>query len=213
MEKIPTTLAYTIRPVRTPEDLSATISLIKTYTSGLGVDLSYQDFDSEMARMPGSYAPPLGELFIAATNNEFQIQNANNNNNNPPQALGCIALRELHLLLHGQPAHAATSQLDPAASDTDDGRAGASGNGKPNTKYCELKRLYVTPAARGLGVGKALVKAMLNVARKIGYEEVRLDTLPDMREAIAMYRGMGFGVVEKYYEKAIEGTVFLGLRL
>ncbi|OJD13592.1 hypothetical protein AJ78_05961 [Emergomyces pasteurianus Ep9510] len=190
---------FTIRPARTPQDLDAAISLIKTYTAGLGIDLSYQDFDSEMARMPGSYAPPYGDLLIALASPESEDPKGGNSQ---PQVLGCIALRELHL-------HE-SSELGPVGH-ANDGKATSSN--KPNTRYCELKRLYVTPAARGLGVGKALVRAMISLARQIGYEEVRLDTLPEMREAIAMYSGMGFEMIEKYYEKAIDGTVFLALRL
>ncbi|EEQ90265.1 acetyltransferase, variant 3 [Blastomyces dermatitidis ER-3] len=225
---------YTILPVRTKADLTAAIALIKTYTAGLGVDLSYQDFESEMARMPGSYAPPSGELLIAVGGNNEKKKKDNEaqaqDDHTPHVVLGCIALRELHVHMHKDmnsgcekvplqaQANRATSRShthpDPVSSNADDdGKAPANIDTKPGSKYCELKRLYVTPAARGLGVGKALVNAMLAVARQIGYEEVRLDTLPDMREAIAMYRGMGFGVVEKYYETAIEGTVFLGLRL
>ncbi|OJD24083.1 hypothetical protein ACJ73_04555 [Blastomyces percursus] len=233
---------YTIRPVRTKEDLAASIALIETYAAGLGVELSYQDFESEIARMPGSYAPPSGELLIAVGNNNQKKKDNEaeaQDDHTSHVVLGCIALRELHIHKqmksgHGQvplqaqanrpatspsdthpdPANSNTND-EEADADADDGKTPANINTKPKpgSKYCELKRLYVTPAARGLGVGKALVNAMLAVARQIEYEEVRLDTLPDMREAIAMYRGIGFGPVEKYYETAIEGTVFLGLRL
>ncbi|KAG5294695.1 GNAT family acetyltransferase [Histoplasma ohiense] len=217
---------FAIRPVRSKEDLSAAIALIKTYTGGLGIDLSYQDFEAEMACMPGSYAPPFGEFLIAVANQ--QEKESSQTPDVTPQTLGCIALRELHLQGHGdihgrvpvQPsvqegkAARVTSQLHAGpVGEADDGKAPGPTTRKPDTKYCELKRLYVTPAARGLGVGKALVNSMLTVAHRIGYEEVRLDTLSEMREAIALYKGLGFGAVEKYYERAIEGTVFLGLKL
>ncbi|EDN06951.1 predicted protein [Histoplasma mississippiense (nom. inval.)] len=176
---------FAIRPVRSKEDLSAAIALIKAYTGGLGIDLSYQDFEAEMACMPGSYSPPFGELLIAVANQ--QEKEASQTPDDTPQTLGCIALRELHLHGHGnihgrvipvQPpaqeeeASRVTSQLHVGpVGEADDGKAPGPTTRKPDTKYCELKRLYVTPAARGLGVGKALVNSMLTVAYRIGYEE------------------------------------------
>lgn len=78
---------------------------------------------------------------------------------------------------------------------------------------CEMKRLYVTPAARGLGAGKALVEAIILEARRIGYREMRLDTLPDMAEAVGIYRGAGFEPIAPYYHNPIAGAVFLGRSL
>jgi GNAT superfamily N-acetyltransferase len=74
---------------------------------------------------------------------------------------------------------------------------------------CEMKRLYVTPQARGLGVGRALLEAVLTEARRLGYREMRLDTLPTMHAAIAMYRQSGFVPIEPYYDTAPAGTLFL----
>lgn len=78
---------------------------------------------------------------------------------------------------------------------------------------CEMKRLYLRPAARGRGLGKALVEAVIRAARRIGYDEVRLDTLPDMTEARTLYEQLGFGPVAPYYEPTPPGTIFLSLRL
>ena len=78
---------------------------------------------------------------------------------------------------------------------------------------CEMKRLYVAPEGRGFGVGRALVEAILDVARRAGYAEIKLDTLPSMTEAIAMYRRSGFEPTAPYYETALAGTIFLRKRL
>jgi ribosomal protein S18 acetylase RimI-like enzyme len=75
---------------------------------------------------------------------------------------------------------------------------------------CEMKRLYVAPAARGLGLGRALMEAIVGEAARLGYREVRLDTLPTMTAAIAMYRAAGFAPVAPYYDTAPAGTIFLG---
>jgi ribosomal protein S18 acetylase RimI-like enzyme len=73
----------------------------------------------------------------------------------------------------------------------------------------EMKRLYVRPEGRGLGFGAALVEAAIGEARRIGYREVRLDTLPDMAAAIALYERMGFVRIAPYYDTPVAGTVFL----
>lgn len=78
---------------------------------------------------------------------------------------------------------------------------------------CEMKRLYVSPSGRGFGLGKALVEAILQEARNRGYREIRLDTLPSMLEAIALYKKMGFKEIRSYYDTPIEGTVFLAKSL
>ena len=78
---------------------------------------------------------------------------------------------------------------------------------------CEMKRLYVPPAGRGLGVGRALTNAIVAEAERIGYREMRLDTLPTMVAAVALYRAAGFVPIPAYYETPIAGTIFLGKRL
>jgi len=74
---------------------------------------------------------------------------------------------------------------------------------------CEMKRLYVAPEARGTGLGKRLVEATIQEAQRIGYREMRLDTLPSMTEAVALSRNCGFEPIEPYYETPVAGTIFL----
>jgi ribosomal protein S18 acetylase RimI-like enzyme len=78
---------------------------------------------------------------------------------------------------------------------------------------CEMKRLYVDPVARGSGLGQALLEAVLAEAVRLGYRAIRLDTLPTMVAAIAMYRRAGFEPIAPYYDTAPPGTLFLGRRL
>lgn len=81
------------------------------------------------------------------------------------------------------------------------------------TGCCEMKRLYVSPRARGLGLGRALVDAVVAEAQRIGYREIRLDTLPTMDEAIGLYGKLGFETIAPYYVTPIEGTRFMAKRL
>jgi ribosomal protein S18 acetylase RimI-like enzyme len=78
---------------------------------------------------------------------------------------------------------------------------------------CEMKRLYVTPQRRGLGLGCALVEAIVVEGERIGYREIRLDTLGTMTEALALYKDSGFEPIAPYYDTPIAGTVFLARRL
>ena len=72
-----------------------------------------------------------------------------------------------------------------------------------------MKRLYVSPEARGFGLGERLVDAVVKEAERIGYREMRLDTLPSMAGAIALYRKLGFETIEPYYDTPMIGTIFM----
>jgi ribosomal protein S18 acetylase RimI-like enzyme len=159
-----TRAAFKIEPVRSAEDLKATMALFDAYAISLGVDLSYQNFVTEMAAMPGKYAPPKGELLLARDKSGA--------------AIGCVGLRPL-----------------------------------PEEGCCEMKRLYVSPEGRGLGLGRALAEAIIADAGRIGYRQMRLDTLPSLATAIALYRKIGFVPIPPYYDTPIAGTIFLSLKL
>ena len=133
-------------------------SLLREYGEGLGVDLSFQDFERELAELPGDYE----RLLVARVEGE---------------AAGCVALRPL------------------------------------GDRVCEMKRLFVRPAYRGHGLGRTLAEAVIGAARELGYERMRLDTLPSMGNAIALYESLGFRDVEPYRFNPIPGSRFLELTL
>jgi GNAT superfamily N-acetyltransferase len=156
--------SFRIAPVRRAVDLAATVDLFRLYAASLDIDLAFQDFEGEMAAMPGKYAPPAGELLLAR------------------DALGapagCIGLRAL---------------AAPGC--------------------CEMKRLDVAPAGRGGGLGRALIESLLEAAARIGYREMRLDTLPTMTDAARLYRRLGFAPIAAYDDTPIAETLFMARRL
>jgi ribosomal protein S18 acetylase RimI-like enzyme len=76
-----------------------------------------------------------------------------------------------------------------------------------------MKRLYVRPAGRGLGVGQALVAAVIAAAEARGYAEMRLDSMPTMTKAIELYRRFGFVEIPAYCYNPVPGTIYLAKRL
>lgn len=79
---------------------------------------------------------------------------------------------------------------------------------------CEMKRLYLSDAARGQGIGKKLIEKLINVAREIGYKKMRLDTFPPkMGKAVGLYESYGFRPIDAYYENPHDGVLFMELDL
>jgi putative acetyltransferase len=137
--------------------------LFLEYAQSLGFSLCFQNFDQELARLPGDYAPPTGRLLLA----EQQGQLA-----------GCVALHRL------------------------------------GSDICEMKRLYLRPSFRGRGLGRGLADRIIAEAREIGYSRMRLDTVePVMKDAVAMYRKIGFQEIAPYCTNPIAGALYLELEL
>jgi ribosomal protein S18 acetylase RimI-like enzyme len=137
------------------DDVELVRTLFREYADSLGVDLSFQGFEEELAALPGGY----DALLVA------------------PPDLGCVGVRPL-----------------------DDG-------------ICEMKRLYVRQQGRGLGLGRALALAAIARARELGYERMRLDTLPTMGAAQELYSALGFVDIDPYRHNPIAGSRFMELRL
>ena len=146
-----------------PGEITSARELFEEYAAGLGMSLCFQNFDKELALLPGDYVPPTGRLLLAMEGDA---------------ARGCVALRKI-----------------------------ADG-------ICEMKRLYVRPEFRGTGLGRTLAETLIQTARDLDYDRMRLDTLPGkMDRAIAMYRSLGFKEIEPYYDNPVAGAVFMELRL
>ncbi len=82
-----------------------------------------------------------------------------------------------------------------------------SGTDYPNA--CEMKRLFVRPAFRRFGLGRALASALIDEARRAGYSAMLLDTLDDMEAARALYEDLGFVDIPPYYHNPIAGAHYL----
>lgn len=80
-------------------------------------------------------------------------------------------------------------------------------------KICEMKRLYVRKEYRKHKIGRMLVKEIIEEAKRLGYDSLRLDTLPTMRAAQKLYEDFGFQDIEPYIYHPVEGTRYMELKL
>jgi putative acetyltransferase len=150
-------------PASSAAQIAQARELFLEYASSIGFSLCFQNFDAELAELPGDYAPPSGRLLLA----EWEGHLA-----------GCGALHELE------------------------------------TDICEMKRLYLRPQFRGKGIGRAIAERLIAEARAIGYVRMRLDTVgPVMKDAVAMYRKLGFKEIAAYRKNPMAGTIYMELEL
>ena len=91
--------------------------------------------------------------------------------------------------------------------------AGCAALRKLTKNSCEMKRLYVRKRLRGNGIGKKLVNKLINDAIRMGYKDMKLDTLPSMKEAIFFYKSLGFKIIKPYRHNPIKGAQFMQLDL
>lgn len=153
-----------IVPAQSEGEIEQVRELFGEYVAWLDINLCFQNYDKEVADLPGEYAAPRGRLLLALADDGA--------------AAGCAALRDL-------------------------------GNG-----VAEMKRLFVRPALRGQRLGWQLAEMILDEARALGYERIRLDTLPGkMDQAIAIYRVLGFKDIAPYYNNPVSGAAFMELEL
>jgi putative acetyltransferase len=146
-----------------PDQIQEARTLFREYETGLGISLCFQNFEQEVANLPGDYQPPDGRLLLCERDGSVA---------------GCVALRK----------------LEPG--------------------ICEMKRLYIRPDFRGKGLGKSMVKTIIQEARELGYKNMRLDTLPGrMDYAISLYRSLGFREIAPYYENPAPETLYMELNL
>jgi carbonic anhydrase len=136
--------------------------MFQEYADWLAIDLWFQNFEQELASLPGAYGPPRGRLYLALAGGH---------------PAGCVGLREY-----------------------DEERA-------------ELKRLWVRDSFKGNGIGRLLVRRIVEDAREIGYHHILLDTLPKMEEALRLYESFGFRETWPYTNNPQPGVLFLSLEL
>ncbi|OXV05066.1 hypothetical protein Egran_07166 [Elaphomyces granulatus] len=97
---------------------------------------------------------------------------------------------------------------------TDNKCAGCIALKKLEDGICEMKRLYVRPEYRNLGIGKMLVEKLIDEARQIGYAKMRLDTIEDkMKNAVKLYKSFGFYKIDAYYENPQPGVLYMEMIL
>jgi putative acetyltransferase len=190
------------------EHVPAVRALFEEYAASLGVDLGFQDFERELAELPGEYAPPAGRVLLALDPvvSPAAAPAGRSPAPPPPDAAGATV-----------PSGAVpfstvpSGPAPPAAPETIGKPAGCVALRPFEPGVCEMKRLFVRPPWRGSGLGRRLAEAIVDAGREAGYERMRLDTLPTMEAARALYRSLGFVEIEAYRPNPVHGTTYFEL--
>ena len=155
--------ALEIRAAAGAEDMATLRALFLEYQDWLRVDLCFQDFETELATLPGHYAPPAGRLWLATVDGALA---------------GCVGFRP-----------------------------------HEGERACEMKRLWLRPVYRNLGLGRRLAVTSIEAARAAGYRTICLDTLGFMDAARALYASLGFHEIPAYYDNPLDDVRYLALDL
>jgi ribosomal protein S18 acetylase RimI-like enzyme len=90
---------------------------------------------------------------------------------------------------------------------------GCAGVRKFSDEIAELKRLYVKPDYRNLKIGKRILVSAIDIARRLNYKFIRLDTVPGQEKAQELYHYLGFYEIEPYRYSPVDGTIYFEKRL
>ncbi len=115
--------------------------------------------------------------------------------------------------LDGLPGYYAPPRGALLAAKVGDAYAGCIALRPLEENICEMKRLFVRNQFRGLQIGKKLAVTILEEGSRLGYEKMRLDTVPIMQPAIALYRSLGFVEIPPYCENPVDGALYMEIRL
>jgi putative acetyltransferase len=131
------------------------------------------------------------------------------------QSLGfSLCFQNFDKELEGLPGHYAPPEGRLLLAEYEDQLAGCVAMRALEPGVCEMKRLYLRPQFRGKGRGRALADRIIAEARHIGYQRMRLDTVePVMKDAVAMYRKLGFKEISPYRSNPIAGAMYMQLEL
>jgi putative acetyltransferase len=137
-------------------------ALFQQYADSLNVDLSFQDFNTELKTIDKQYNKPGGALVLVYLDKLL---------------VACAGIREL------------------------------------DKEIAELKRMFVRPECRGHKIGEKLLNKCIEITQELGYNKIRLDTLPSMTTAQNLYRSFGFYEIPAYRFNPVEGTVYMEKKL
>jgi len=151
-----------IKTAKSAEEFAEAKEIILEYADRLGIDLCFQNFDSEINNLQEMYSEPTGGLILAVINDKI---------------IGVAGIRKFE------------------------------------NDVCELKRMYVKKDYRKSGIGKQILEYAMELAKKLNYNKIRLDTHESMKPAIKLYMDYGFKEIPPYRFNPNEAVRFFELKL